>query len=110
PLVIERERFPRFHIGESLLPKSCEIFDKLGVTDALEQRFMKKLGATFICSQTGRVNRYLFSEAFDPRYNSAYQVPRAEFDHLLLERARELGAEIWQPCRVTDVLFDGERA
>jgi flavin-dependent dehydrogenase len=110
PLIVEREAFPRFHIGESLLPQSCEIFHKLGVTDDLDRRFMKKYGATFVCNRTGRQGRYLFSEAFDRRYPYAYQVPRAEFDMLLLDRAKELGAEVRQPCKVADVVFDGERA
>jgi flavin-dependent dehydrogenase len=110
PLVIERDAFPRFHIGESLLPQACDVFDKLGVRDAFEQRFIRKYGATFVDAPTERINRYVFAEAFDARQTYAYQVQRAEFDELLLDRAVELGAELRQPCKVTEVLLDGERA
>jgi flavin-dependent dehydrogenase len=109
-LVIERERFPRFHIGESLLPMSCEVFDKLDLRPRLDERFLRKYGATFVCSTTGRINKYLFSEAYDKRYPYAYQVPRADFDKLLLDRAIEVGAQVLQPTKVLEVIFDGERA
>ena len=109
-LVIERQTFPRFHIGESLLPRSCEVFAKLGLKERVDERFIRKYGATFICANTDRTNTYLFAEALDDAYPYAYQVPRAEFDSLLLDRAVELGAEVKQPYRVTDVLFEGDRA
>lgn len=108
--VIERDRFPRFHIGESLLPRSVEIFDKLGVRDRLEDRFLRKYGARFVCATTGRTNAYRFAEAFDPRYGYAYQVPRAEFDELLLRRAVELGADLREGWEATRLVRDGDRA
>jgi flavin-dependent dehydrogenase len=109
-VVLEQDRHPRFHIGESLLPMSCEVFDKLGLRERLDERFLKKYGAKFFCSDTGRENDYLFSEAFDHRYEHAYQVPRAEFDQLLFLRAAELGAEMREGWRVSEVLFEGDRA
>ena len=109
-LVLEREKFPRFHIGESLLPRSCEVFEKLGVTEKLEQRYIRKYGARFLCSETRRVNAYSFKEAFDGRYDHAYQVPRGDFDHLLLQHAVELGAEVREEWEATEVLFEGDRA
>jgi len=109
-VLVEREEFPRFHVGESFLPLSCEVFDKLQIREDLDQRFLKKYGAVFVCSQTGREREYLFSDALTPRYEHAYQAQRAPFDALLLERARQLGVEVMQPCKAERVLFDGERA
>jgi flavin-dependent dehydrogenase len=109
-LLLEREKFPRFHIGESLLPCSRGALTELGVDEELERRFIRKYGARFLCSQTGRVNTYRFAEAFEATYEYAYQVPRAEFDKVLLDHARKLGAEVREEWEVTDVLFEGSRA
>ena len=109
-LVLEREKFPRFHIGESLLPRSREVFRKIGVEAKLEERFLRKYGARFLCSATRRTNTYRFAEAFEPELEYAYQVPRAEFDHLLLQHAAELGAEVREEWEATDVIFEGSRA
>jgi flavin-dependent dehydrogenase len=111
-LVLEREKFPRFHIGESLLPRSREVFHKLGVDEELDRRFLRKYGARFLCSTTGRVNAYRFDEAFEsgPLFEHAYQVPRAEFDHILLQHAQKLGAEVREEWEVTEVIFEGTRA
>jgi flavin-dependent dehydrogenase len=109
-LILEREKFPRFHIGESLLPRSCEVFEMLGLTDKLEQRFLRKYGARFLCSDTRRVNTYLFSEAFESPFEFAYQVPRAEFDHLLLQHAADLGAEVREEWEATEVIFEDGKA
>jgi flavin-dependent dehydrogenase len=109
-LLLERERFPRFHIGESLLPRSREIFRKLGLEPELDARFLRKYGARFLCSATRRANRYGFDEAFDPSFDFAYQVPRAEFDELLLRHAAALGAEVREEWEATEVVFEGDRA
>lgn len=109
-LVLEREQFPRFHIGESLLPRSREVFQKLGLDDELEKRFLRKEGARFLCSRTRRTTTYHFREAFDGRFEFAYQVPRAEFDEVLLRRAQALGAEVRERWEAKEVIFDGTRA
>lgn len=109
-VIIERERFPRFHIGESLLPQSMQVFEELGVVDQLEERFIRKYGARFVEATSGHMVRYEFAEAVDKRWPYAYEVQRDVFDELLLDRARELGATVLQPARVTEVLFDDERA
>jgi flavin-dependent dehydrogenase len=109
-LLLERERFPRFHIGESLLPRSMEVFKKIGIEDKLDAHFIRKYGARFLCSETRRVNAYSFSEAFEPVSDYAYQVPRAEFDHMLLKHAAEMGAEVREQWEATEVIFDGPRA
>ncbi len=109
-IVLEQDHHPRFHIGESLLPMSCEVFDKLGVRERMDQQFLRKYGAKFFCCSSGRENEYVFSDSFDKRYEYAYQVPRAEFDQLMFSRARELGAEMREGWKVAEVLFEGERA
>jgi flavin-dependent dehydrogenase len=109
-LVLEREKFPRFHIGESLLPCSRSVFHTLGLDDELERRFIRKYGARFLCSTTKRTNTYHFAEAYDASFEYAYQVPRAEFDKVLLDHAKLLGAEVREEWEVTEVIFDGSRA
>ncbi|WP_438015892.1 NAD(P)/FAD-dependent oxidoreductase [Sorangium sp. So ce315] len=109
-LVLERERFPRFHIGESLLPLSREVFERLGLDDKLDARFLRKYGARFLCSSTGRTRTYSFADAFDPRFEFAYQVQRDAFDELLLRHAAELGAEVRESWEAVEVLFEGSRA
>lgn len=109
-LILERERFPRFHIGESLLPRSREVFQKIGVDADLDARFLRKYGARFLCSDTRRASTYTFADAYECISEFAYQVPRAEFDHLLLKRAAALGAEVREEWEVTEILFEGSRA
>ena len=108
-LVLEREHFPRFHLGESLLPASMPALDTLGVLDAARARFMRKNGAQFHDNEA-RVARFSFADAFDARYPFALQVPRDEFDELLLCHAATLGAEVREGWRVARVRFEGGRA
>ncbi len=108
-LVLEREVFPRFHLGESLLPGSLQYLDQLGALSKVKERFIEKHGARFHddIAHTGKVMRFGFEMAFDPRYPYAFQVPRDEFDHLLLEHAAELGAEVRHRWTVTKFLREG---
>jgi flavin-dependent dehydrogenase len=109
-ILLEREKFPRFHIGESLLPCSCEIFRKIGVQDVLEEKFLRKYGARFLCSATRRTASYTFAEAFHMKFDHAYQVPRADFDHILLKHAAGLGADVRERWEAVEVIFEGDRA
>jgi flavin-dependent dehydrogenase len=109
-LVLEREQFPRFHIGESLLPRSREVFQEIGVEGELDARFLRKYGARFLCSDTRRQAYYRFDEAFDPTFDFAYQVPRAEFDEVLLRHAARLGAEVRERWEAVEILRDGGAA
>ncbi len=110
-LVVEREKFPRFHVGESLLPFSLPIFDRLGVHDKIRAAgFMEKYGAFFWNEDNGTTRPVVFAEARDPRHPKAYQVKRADFDDLLLKHAASCGAEVRDETAVEDVLFEGGRA
>jgi len=99
-LVLEKEVFPRFHIGESLLPIDLPIFARLGVHLDTElslqdqSKFLPKAGAEFINERTGETADFSFAEALEGTPPSAYQVERAHFDHVLLERARACGADV----------------
>ena len=110
-LVLEREKFPRFHVGESLLPFSLPIFDRLGVHEKIRAAgFQKKYGAFFWNEETGSTRPVVFAEARDPDHPMAYQVKRAEFDDLLLRHAESCGAEVREETVVDEVLFEGDRA
>lgn len=109
--VIEKERFPRFHIGESLLPYSAPLFRRLGVWDRLQnQGFQRKLGAQFIFEPGQRASRLDFQKSLDRDLSLAFQVRRAELDQLLLDNARDQGAEALEGLSVDRVLFEESRA
>lgn len=102
-LVLEKENFPRFHIGESLLPYNRTIFDQMGVLPKLEAAGMfKKWGAQFHIGNGAKMLKLVFRRGKFTREPSAFQVERAYFDHLLLKHAAESGAEIREGCSVTN--------
>ena len=108
-IVIEREKFPRFHIGESLLPFSMKAFTRLGLHEKFSRAgFMKKFGGEMFgsCSETG--NKFYFKDAFRSQTDHAYQVTRADFDKVLLDHAAESGAEVHEETSVERVTFSGE--
>lgn len=115
--LVERDAFPRYHIGESLVLEVNRILQDAGVLQKVEQAdFLKKAGATYVWGTDRRPWPFLFSEStgrrphFDGIKDYTFHVERADFDTLLLDHAREVGVEVLQPASVTDVLFDGERA
>src|SRR5213594_539795 len=94
-LVLEKEHFPRFHIGESLLPYNRRLFQELGVLPALEAAgFPKKLGAQFHLGNASKSLKLVFRNGCFTRETAAFQVERATFDHLLLKHAQASGAEV----------------
>lgn len=110
-LVLERDRFPRFHIGESLLPSSTPVFQELGVAEQLDAQFLRKYGARFLddglgVDAPGSMARYRFAEAFPPAVPYAWQVTRWEFDELLLRNAQRLGATVREGHRVKGAVRD----
>jgi flavin-dependent dehydrogenase len=107
-LVIERETFPRFHVGESLLPRDLPLFQRLGL-DPLEHGFLCKRGAQFIDERTGQSTLFSFDEGLEGTPAHAYQVDRASFDLWLLDAAQRHGATARQGERVMDVQVGDER-
>jgi flavin-dependent dehydrogenase len=108
-VLFEKDRHPRFHLGESLLPHSLGVLEEIGVIDEVRERFLIKRGARFVDgSDDSRAVRYAFAEAFQVRWDHAFQVPRDEFDALLFRRAGACGAETHESCRVTGVGLEGD--
>ena len=106
-LVLEREKFPRFHVGESLLPFSLPIFERLGVAGKIRDAgFQQKHGAYFWNEETGGIRPVDFARGIDDRHPFAYQVKRADFDQLLLRHAAESGARVREETSVSRVLFE----
>jgi flavin-dependent dehydrogenase len=105
-IVLEKDAFPRFHIGESLLPQSLKVFERIGIKAKLDERFIQKHGAYFVEAATGRTQGYHFVDAFDPSAAHSYQVPRAEFDQLLLEHAEAKGATVRHGWAATSMIFE----
>lgn len=105
-LLLEREHFPRPHIGESLLPASIPILEELGVLPAVAAAgFLKKWGATMVWGRDKQPWSWYFGET-NRRYPHAYQVWRPLFDQLLLDNAAAQGVTVRQGCQVTQVLFE----
>lgn len=109
-LILERERFPRFHIGESLIPFGNEELRSIGAWEKIERAgFMPKLGAEFVLGDSKAMSRVLFGKHLPEFYAGTFQVERSRFDNLLLGHAESLGAEVWQETKVesAEVAHDG---
>jgi flavin-dependent dehydrogenase len=105
-LVLEREQFPRFSIGESLLPQSMEYLEQGGMLRAIvEAGFQLKNGAAFARGQ--QYSEFDFGEKYSPGWSTTYQVPRARFDHLLALEAEAQGAEVRYRHEVVAIDIDG---
>ncbi len=107
----ERDRFPRFHIGESLIPFTYPVLERLGMLDKLTaSHFTKKYGVQFV-NENGKLSEPFRFSQYDPHPRSqTWQVRRSEFDHMLLNNARANGVEVHEGARVLEVLFEGSKA
>jgi flavin-dependent dehydrogenase len=113
-VIFEKEKFPRFHVGESLLPENIKQFEQLGVADKIKAMgFQIKPGATFIQDRhkDGQDERVmiLFKNSYFRAPGHAVNVKRADFDDLLLRHAVSLGATLYEETNVTQFLMDGQR-
>lgn len=110
-LVVEKERHPRFTIGESLLPGSARVWQELGLTDRFEKAgFLRKHGAYFCVADRREVRFVHFSDAKRVAAPFAYEVPRAQFDLLLWDAARDAGVECLDETKAERVCFENGRA
>ena len=108
-LVLEKEHFPRFHIGESLLPYNQIIFEEMGVLPTLEAAgFTKKLGAQFHLGNSSKQIKLTFTNGRFTKAPMAFQVERAKFDDILLKHARTSGAEVREGWTVTKFTNHGD--
>ncbi len=108
-IVFEREKFPRFHIGESLLPFSMKAFTRLGLHEKFSRAgFMKKFGGEIVgaCSESG--TKFYFKDGYRSQTDHAYQVTRGDFDKVLLDHAVECGAEVHEETSVDQVEFSND--
>ncbi|WP_137127141.1 NAD(P)/FAD-dependent oxidoreductase [Roseomonas sp. HF4] len=105
-VLLEKDRHPRFHIGESLLPLNLRIFERLGVREEVAALGVFKPGARFVSDEHGGHTAFSFAAGLNQAYTHSYQVPRAGFDALLFDRARRAGADARDGMRVLDVALD----
>lgn len=110
--LLERERFPRFQIGESLLPYNNDLFARLGVTDQIAAgESFPKYGALFITGDGGTSFNFRFDKRLRDPYRRSFQVKRSEFDHTLLKNAAKHGVDVREETPVVSVdLSDPNRA
>ncbi|MDQ3083124.1 MAG: tryptophan 7-halogenase [Gemmatimonadota bacterium] len=105
-VVFERDKFPRFHIGESLLPFSMKAFTRLGLHEKFKAAgFMEKFGGEMYGACGDEGVKFYFEDGFRSQTDRSYQVTRAEFDKVLLDHAAENGAEVREETAVEKVDF-----
>ncbi|MGH7594737.1 MAG: NAD(P)/FAD-dependent oxidoreductase [bacterium] len=109
--LFEREFFPRFHIGESLIPETYWVLKRLGMLEKMQKsHFVKKYSVQFV-NASGKLSApFYFWDNKPHECSQTWQVARSEFDLMMLNNAREHGVEAHEGVRVRDVLFDNQRA
>jgi flavin-dependent dehydrogenase len=109
--VFERERFPRFHIGESLIPETYWVLKRLNMLPKMQRsHFVKKYSVQFV-NAAGKLSApFYFWDNKPHECSQTWQVVRSEFDKMMLDNAREHGADVHEATRVVDVLFEDTRA
>ncbi|RAJ02611.1 flavin-dependent dehydrogenase [Chitinophaga skermanii] len=104
--IVEKLKFPRFVIGESLLPRCMDALTEAGFIDAIsEKSFQKKFGAKFV--KQGAICDFTFEEQYTPGWNWTWQVQRADFDKTLADTAQRMGVEVSYETTVTNIVFNG---
>jgi flavin-dependent dehydrogenase len=110
-VVLERDKFPRFHIGESLLPFSMQAFTRLGLHEKFARAgFMEKFGGEMYGACGGDGVKFYFEDGFGSQTDRSYQVTRADFDKLLLDHAAESGVDVREETAVESVEFSDDAA
>src|SRR6201991_2535493 len=109
--LFEREKFPRFHIGESLIPETYWVLKRLNMLPKMQQsHFVKKYSVQFVNSNGKLSAPFYFWDNKPHECSQTWQVVRSEFDQMMLDNAREHGVEAFDGVHVVDVLFEGDRA
>ena len=110
-VLFEKERFPRHHIGESLMTDTYLTFERMGLLDKMKASpFVRKYSVQF-ANPAGKESRpFYFFEALHHESAVTWQITRAQFDLMLIEHASEQGADVHQKTQIKRVLFDGDRA
>jgi flavin-dependent dehydrogenase len=109
--LFERERFPRYHIGESLIPETYWVLRRLGMLDKMKSsHFIKKYSVQFVSASGKHSAPFYFHDNKPQECSQTWQVRRSEFDTMMLRNAEEQGVRVHEGVRVLDVLFEGDRA
>jgi flavin-dependent dehydrogenase len=109
--LFERERFPRFHIGESLIPETYWVLERLNMLPKMQRsQFVKKYSVQFVNADGKLSAPFYFWDNKPHECSQTWQVVRSEFDQLMLANAREHGVDAHEGVHVVDAIFDGERA
>lgn len=110
-LLLERDVEPRRKVGESLMPETYWVFERLGVLDAMKSGpFVQKVGVQFVSSSGRESSPFLFTRHDPHECSRTWHVERSKFDPFLLENAAKKGVEVHRGARVLEVLFEDERA
>lgn len=110
-MLFERDRFPRFHVGESLIPETYWTLQRLGMVERLRgSRFVEKHSVQFVNEQGVLSAPFYFIDHKDNESAQTWQVRRAEFDEMMLRNAETHGVKVHEGMRVVEVLFEGSRA
>src|SRR3982751_6446881 len=105
--LFEREKFPRFHIGESLIPETYWVLKRLGMLPKMQQsHFVKKYSVQFVNASGRESAPFYFWDNKPHECSQTWQVVRSEFDQMMLENAREHGVKAHEEARVLDVTFE----
>jgi len=109
--LFEREKFPRFHIGESLIPETYWVLERIGMLEKMQKsHFVKKYSVQFVNSSGRESAPFYFWDNKPHECSQTWQVIRSEFDQMMLENARDHGVDAHEGVHVQDVLFDVDRA
>ena len=109
--LFEREKFPRFHIGESLIPETYWVLKRIGMLPKMQKsHFVKKYSVQFVNAHGKESAPFYFWDNKPHECSQTWQVVRSEFDQMMLEHARENGVDVHEGVRVREVLFEGDRA
>lgn len=107
----ERDHFPRFHIGESLIPQTYWVLERLNMLPKMKNsHFVRKYSVQFVTDKGRLSEPFYFCDHKPHESSQTWQVRRSEFDHLMLENTREHGVDVFEGARVHEVIFEGERA
>lgn len=109
-LLLEKEKFPREHVGESLLPFCYDIFKRIGVLDQMKGSFVRKPGVRFASPDNSYSTYWCFDHVLHDESYLSFQVKRSEFDQILLENARSKGVVVREETRATAVDLEGAEA
>ena len=110
-LLVERDVEPRRKVGESLMPETYWVFERLGVLDAMKSGlFTQKVGVQFVSSSGKESSPFVFTRHDPHECSRTWHVERAKFDPFLLENAAKKGVEVHRGARVLDVVFENDRA